>query len=240
MEKKAPAALTLKVGAQVLLTRNWAEKGLVNGSRGVVVGFATAHVGGGSSSSLAYGVPQGAHAAAVVRFDTGALLTIPPASFFLASKHAVGSRLQLPLKLAWALTVHKSQGMTLSRAELQLGDAFAPGQAYVALSRVRSLDGLYLLNFNASKIRANPKVIAFYKSLKQAKLDKDNPVEATPERETVTVEVKPAPKPEVEPSAPTDIREFFGGTEPLVKPAPKPRKPRASIKPKVQDLLIYS
>jgi len=44
-------------------------------------------------------------------------------------------------------------------------------------------------------------------------------------------------KPEVEPSAPTDIREFFGG---MVKPAPKPRKPRASIKPKVQDLLIYS
>ena len=76
-------------------------------------------------------------------------------------------RTHLPLKLAWALTVHKSQGMTLSRAELQLEDAFAPGQTYVALSRVTSLDGLWLAGgaVNQNCVKAHPAVVDFYRGV---------------------------------------------------------------------------
>jgi ATP-dependent DNA helicase PIF1 len=73
---------------------------------------------------------------------------------------------QIPLKLAWALTIHKIQGATMEMAEMDIGmSIFEYGQIYVALSRIKSLDGLYLLNFQPKKIKANPKVIAFYKTL---------------------------------------------------------------------------
>ena len=73
-------------------------------------------------------------------------------------------RVQFPLKLAWALTVHKSQGMTLTRAELMLHDAFDCGQVYVALSRVTSLAGLWLRGglITQAVVKAHPAVLAFY------------------------------------------------------------------------------
>jgi ATP-dependent DNA helicase PIF1 len=70
---------------------------------------------------------------------------------------------QLPLILAWALTIHKSQGATLDIAEIDAGSGiFECGQTYVALSRVKSLEGLYLTSFDASKIKVNRKVQEFY------------------------------------------------------------------------------
>ncbi|MGA1047592.1 MAG: hypothetical protein ACO3UU_06255, partial [Minisyncoccia bacterium] len=70
---------------------------------------------------------------------------------------------QYPLCLAWALTIHKIQGATLNMAEMDIGQSiFEYGQSYVALSRIRSLDGLYLSAFNSKKIGANPKVTEFY------------------------------------------------------------------------------
>ena len=74
------------------------------------------------------------------------------------------TRLQLPLKLAWSLTVHKSQGMTIERAELQLDDAFDFGQVYVALSRITSLDALWVRGgrITQSVVKAHPKVKTFY------------------------------------------------------------------------------
>jgi hypothetical protein len=73
---------------------------------------------------------------------------------------------QVPLILAWALTIHKSQGATLDAAEIDVGSGiFECGQTYVALSRVKSLDGLYLTSFDASKIRINRKVKEFYDNL---------------------------------------------------------------------------
>jgi ATP-dependent DNA helicase PIF1 len=239
MKSNSLEPISLKKGAFVMCTRNMLNSKICNGSQGVITDFIL-------------GRPQ-------VAFNNGLVVAIDMHEYQHPDFPCLVVK-QYPICLAWAMTIHKIQGSTLDCAAIDIGQTvFEYGQTYVALSRVRSLEGLYLLNFNASKIRANPKVIAFYKSLKQAKSVKDNPVEATPE--TVLTEVKPEVKPEVkhaevkpevepevkpemkpevkpavEPSAPTDIREFFGA----VKPAPKPRKPRASIKPKVQDLLIYS
>ncbi|KAG7664578.1 PIF1 [[Candida] subhashii] len=75
------------------------------------------------------------------------------------------SRIQFPLILAWSLSIHKSQGQTLARVKVDLRRIFETGQAYVALSRAVSRSGLQVLNFNESKVRSHPKVIAFYNSL---------------------------------------------------------------------------
>jgi ATP-dependent DNA helicase PIF1 len=73
---------------------------------------------------------------------------------------------QIPLILAWAITIHKSQGATMDAAEIDVGSGvFECGQTYVALSRVKSLDGLYLTSFDASKILINKKVREFYDGL---------------------------------------------------------------------------
>lgn len=69
---------------------------------------------------------------------------------------------QIPLNLAWAVTIHKSQGMTLDKAECDLKDAFAEGQIYVALSRVRDINGLFIKSFNVNKVKVNKKILKFY------------------------------------------------------------------------------
>jgi ATP-dependent DNA helicase PIF1 len=122
MEGKLPATLRLKQGAQVMLLKNMPDNGLVNGSRGVVEGFGTGEAGAV--------VP-------IVRFDTGHVLSLARCDMFVGNRDGALVRWQYPLKLAWAITVHKSQGMTLSRAIMGVDDAFAEGQVYVALSRVR-------------------------------------------------------------------------------------------------------
>jgi ATP-dependent DNA helicase PIF1 len=86
---------------------------------------------------------------------------------------------QIPLILAWALTIHKSQGATLEHAEIDAGsNIFEFGQTYVALSRVKSLEGLYLASFDASKIKINRRVQNFYNHLLKKDGGKtDGPVE---------------------------------------------------------------
>lgn len=149
-----PRQFTLKVGAQVMLVCNLdVENGLVNGSRGVVVGFAMPE--------------EGKKKMPVVRFMNGTEMTVNRFVWETSVENAgtVYYR-QVPLALAWALTIHKAQGVSLDCVEIQLDDSvFAQGQAYVALSRVRSLAGLRLVSFKRTAFKTHPLVKTFYASL---------------------------------------------------------------------------
>ena len=141
----APASLTLKVDAQVILIKTIdADAGLVNGTRGVVTKL-------GSSAMVR------------VRFSNGVERLLSPVGFTLQGAGTFACRTALPLALGWALSVHKSQGMSLDRLELSLRHVFECGQMYVALSRARSLDGLALPEgIDWSKLRAHPKVLEWH------------------------------------------------------------------------------
>jgi len=150
-----PKELTLKVGAQVMLVCNLdVENGLVNGSRGVVIGFVQPD--------------DGRKKMPVVEFTNGQEMMIQRFVWETAVEGAgtVYYR-QVPLTLAWALTIHKAQGVSLDCAEIQLDDSvFAQGQAYVALSRIRSLAGLRLVSFKRTALKTHPLVKSFYSTLK--------------------------------------------------------------------------
>lgn len=96
----------------------------------------------------------------VVRFACGATVTVSRERWTIRTGgRQVASRVQVPLGLAWALSVHKSQGLTLDKAELKLDAAFEAGMVYVALSRVRSLQGLRIVgDISEASIQAHPKV----------------------------------------------------------------------------------
>ncbi|KAK6350210.1 hypothetical protein TWF696_009930 [Orbilia brochopaga] len=96
-------------------------------------------------------------------------LMLPEAwKFELPTGEVQAQRKQIPLILAWALSIHKAQGQTLDRVKVDLNKVFEKGQAYVALSRATTQEGLQVLNFDAKKVMAHDKVRAFYKSLKSA------------------------------------------------------------------------
>lgn len=153
----SPELLELKVGAFVMCTVNLdIESGICNGSQGVVVSIDRGVAGKFTPT---------------VRFMNGETRRVE--THYTQSDEyprvAVG---QLPLCLAWAMTIHKIQGATLDVAEVDVGkEIFECGQTYVALSRVRSLDGLRLSAFDASRIRVNPKVASLYAELAQSQFE---------------------------------------------------------------------
>jgi ATP-dependent DNA helicase PIF1 len=150
--------LTLRKGAQVmLLTNKYMEQGLVNGSRGVVESFT-----------------DGLLNLPMVKFKNGEVLLIEHHSW--PSEEVEGiERQQLPLRLAYAVTIHKAQGATLDCALIDIGrNTFEYGQAYVALSRVKSLDCLYIWDLDPSAFRVHPKVEDFLKSVHE--LDTTAPI----------------------------------------------------------------
>jgi ATP-dependent DNA helicase PIF1 len=144
----APEALQLKVGAEVMFVANNFAEGFVNGSRGQVVDFANNWP--------------------VVRLlDNGRAITVEPHSWSLTEDGRIRAEVsQLPLRLAWAITIHKSQGMSLDAAEIDLSQAFTPGMGYVALSRVRSLDGVFLRGLNQTALLLHPDIYEFDRQLK--------------------------------------------------------------------------
>ncbi|HEY5668021.1 MAG TPA: HRDC domain-containing protein, partial [Candidatus Saccharimonadales bacterium] len=135
----APETLRLKLGAQVMCIKNSQERKYVNGSLGKIVGF---------ESGTDYPIVELTDGReVVVRYDTWELMD---------GEKKRASISQLPLRLAWAITVHKSQGMTLDAARIDLSRAFVEGMGYVALSRVRSLRHLILDGLNGMALRVSP------------------------------------------------------------------------------------
>ncbi|XP_027340903.1 ATP-dependent DNA helicase PIF1-like [Abrus precatorius] len=162
----APYEISLCEGARVMLVKNLdTENGLVNGATGVVVGFSWSFVKGEDLDGMCSD-----KVLPVVKFDAGQFMTIKPATWdVMDGLQVVACRKQIPLILAWAMSIHKCQGMTLDRIHTDLSRAFGCGMVYVALSRVRSLEGLHLSAFNRSKIKVDQKVSSFYRSLASEK-----------------------------------------------------------------------
>ena len=139
----APEILRLKNGAEVMFTKNKYEFGYVNGTRGVIVGFAS------------NGDP-------VVEIHADKRrITVSAEEWQVEENGKVKASItQYPLRLAWAITIHKSQGMSLDSAEIDLSKTFAYGMGYVALSRVRTLAGVRLVGFRDEALAVDPAVLA--------------------------------------------------------------------------------
>lgn len=196
----APDIISLKKGAQVMLIKN-VDENLVNGSLGQVMGFMseqtfdryTTHEDEFVSTpggTLEEGQERGGvvHSLGistskelpVVRFNmsdgTSRDLLCQPETWKveLPNGEVQASRSQVPLILAWALSIHKAQGQTLERVKVDLGKVFEKGQAYVALSRATSMAGLQVLRFDPKKVVAHDRVRNFYGNLSRVELAEKN------------------------------------------------------------------
>ena len=143
----AEKCLKLKVGTHVMCVVNLnvcGELHIANGSQGIIVGF--------NEDNLPY-----------VKFNNSKDPILIDYYIWKSEVHKMVGVSQIPLIYSWAITIHKAQGLTLENAIIDIGsNIFAYGQTYVALSRLKSLEGLYLTSFDYSKIRCNPLVKAFY------------------------------------------------------------------------------
>jgi len=149
-----PEILRVCIGCHVmLLTNNKIEIGLANGSQGIVEGFNED------------GYP-------VVKFYNGKTSVIEPHTWEFEETDLkkerdvkLGEVTQIPLRLSFAMSIHKSQGATMDYVSIDFEKMFEYGQAYVALSRCKSLEGLVISNFEKEKIKAHPRAIEYYKTL---------------------------------------------------------------------------
>lgn len=146
----APQKLGLKIGAVVMFVKNNFNKGFVNGTLGKVVAL-----------DEESGFP-------VVETFSGDMIIASPEEWVIEDgKEIIASVRQVPLRLAWAITVHKSQGMSLDAAVIDLRKTFEFGMGYVALSRVRSLKGMELVDINPMALRVKEEAIALDKELRE-------------------------------------------------------------------------
>jgi ATP-dependent DNA helicase PIF1 len=149
-ESRGLTSLKLKIGARVMLVKNLeTEIGLVNGSLGIVIDFIDIN---GFKSPM-------------VKFDNGVERTIDIVEWGLQIDDNKITGLQIPLILAYALTSHKIQGLTLKNAVCDIADCFCEAQVYVVLSRVQHLEGLYLKTFNKLRIKVNKTMLDYLKQV---------------------------------------------------------------------------
>ena len=138
----SPENLELKIGAVVMCTKNNPKERFVNGTLGTVTGFEEFS-----------GYP-------IIKTKNGKNIVIAPMDWTVEENGKIRAQItQIPLRLAWAITVHKSQGMSMDAAVMDLSQVFEFGQGYVALSRVRRLSGLYLLGINEHALKVHPKIL---------------------------------------------------------------------------------
>ena len=170
----APRLLELKVGAEVMFVANDPSRAFVNGSRGRVIRFDE-------------GRPV------VALSGTGRTIAVAPYAWQNIENEKVRAEvIQLPLRLAWAITIHKSQGMSIDAAMVDLSRCFTPGMGYVALSRLRGLEGLYITGMNAMALRLHDEIFDLDEKLRSAsdalaKVTPDYDNTNTPTAETGTV-----------------------------------------------------
>lgn len=146
----APERLAVKKGAAVMFVKNNFDQGYVNGTLGKVIGF--------DQNKMP-----------VVETFAGQQIIATPATWVIEEDGAIKAEIrQLPLRLAWAITVHKSQGMNLDAAEINLSKSFIKGMGYVALSRLRSLAGLKLKGINELAFLVDENALGLDKQLKQS------------------------------------------------------------------------
>ncbi|MDD4531715.1 MAG: PIF1 family ATP-dependent DNA helicase, partial [Candidatus Pacebacteria bacterium] len=144
----APEKLVLKKNAVVMFVKNNFEKGYVNGTIGKVIDF-------DKETKLP-----------IIKTLSGEGILAEPASWEYEEEGEIKASIkQIPLRLAWAITVHKSQGMTLDAAEIDLSNSFEYGMGYVALSRLKSLNGLKLLGINERAFEVDPEIAEFDEEL---------------------------------------------------------------------------
>ncbi len=138
----SPEILILKKGAVVMCTKNNQKEHFVNGTLGTVIDF------------------ESFSKNPIIKTKNGRNITITPMDWTIEENGKIKAKItQIPLRLAWAMTVHKSQGMSMDAAVMDLSSVFEYGQGYVALSRVRRLDGLYLLGCNEHVFKVHPQIL---------------------------------------------------------------------------------
>ncbi len=148
----SPEILELKEGAAVMFTKNSPQGKFVNGTLGIVSGW-------------------GADGMPIVETKDGLSVTTEPMEWQLEEQGKVKASVsQIPLRLAYAMTVHKSQGMSMDAAIIDLSKAFEYGQGYVALSRVRRLSGVFLIGLNARALEVHPEILEKDKDFRSASL----------------------------------------------------------------------
>jgi hypothetical protein len=166
----AQPTIQLKLGAKVMFVRNNAEKGYYNGTIGTVEGF------------------DGEEDWPKVKLASGRYIVCTEEEWTVVDEKetVLASYRQIPLRLAWAITVHKSQGMTLDAAEMDLSKTFETGQGYVALSRLKDWRGLYLRGINNQALAVDDLAFKADIRFKELSTDCENELTQTPSSELLT------------------------------------------------------